>query len=406
MPPMKKSLILLIVFLSGAVLFAPACSTANETSSPSPVTPTTAPSLIPNTSQASTSAHPTPLSTPSPSATPLPSPTPSPSSTYTTIPFLPADLAVIGPQNASRLNPVAVLPAQGASVVSFSSDHRLIAAGFFINNSIKIWELASGRELFTLSGHTDPRIISYLAFSPDSARLASGAQGWDAPNDSLILWNTGTGRELQRFTGVLGAISPDWFMVALAQREQKQGVNLVLSDLVSGKEIYSLKAPGDVYDVCFSPDGKLVAAKMYNVFQDLFSFWSVDSGRLKHTQYDWLEFSFSPDGRFIGALLKTGSGSDKGELNIFDAKTFKWIKTVAKDADALWYTYPAFSPDGQVLTASFGDHSTLWDTQTWKELTSLPASGPTGFAFSQDGLILTTFSRSDPVQLWGILEGQ
>ena len=192
---------------------------------------------------------------------------------------------------------------------------------------------------------------------------------------------------MQRFSGVLGAISPDWSLAALTRREEGQGVTLVLSELASGKEIHTLQAPGDIYGVTFSPEGQRVAANMYNVFQDLFSFWSVDSGQLDRTLYDWVGFSYSPDGRFIAALLETGSGSEKGELNIFDATTFKWIKTLAKDADALWYAYPAFSPDGQVLAASFGNDVILWDTQTWKELASLPASSPTGFAFSPDGRI-------------------
>jgi WD40 repeat protein len=291
-------------------------------------------------------------------------------------------------------------------VVTFSPDNRLVAAGFFRSNQVKIWDLASGQELLTLSGHVDPRIISYLAFSPDGSRLASGAQGWDAPNDSLILWDAATGRELQRFDGVLGAISPDFNLVALTRREQGQQVTLILYDLDSGEEVHTLEAPSDIYGVSFSPQGQQVAAKMYHVFQDLFSFWSVENGRLDRTLYDWLGFSYSPDGRFIAALLNTGSGSEKGELNIFDAATFKWIKTLSKDADSLWYAYPAFSPDGQVLAASTGDSVTLWDTQTWKHLASLPASGPTGLTFSPDGRILTTYTQSGPVQLWGVVGEQ
>ncbi|MGB7117611.1 MAG: hypothetical protein WBD56_15835, partial [Anaerolineales bacterium] len=257
-----------------------------------------------------------------------------------------------------------------------------------------------------LSGHADPRIISYLTFSPDGSSLASGAQGWDVQNDSLILWDTGTGRELQRFSGVLGAISPDWRLAALTRRKQDQGVTLILSDLTSGKVIHNLKAPGDIYGVSFSPQGQRVAARMPNVYQDLFSFWLVDSGQLDLTMYDWIGYSFSPDGRFIAALLENGSGSDKGELNIFDGDTFRWIKTLAKDADSFWYVYPVFSPDGQVLSASFGDHVILWETQDWKELASLPASSHSGLAFSPDGRILTTFTHSGLVQLWGVVGGQ
>ena len=325
--------------------------------------------------------------------------------TSTSAPFLPANLTVISPQNASKLKPVAVLPEQGGSVVAYSPDSRLVAAGMFGSNHIKIWDLASGQELFTLSGHVDPRIISYLTFSPDGSSLASGAQGWYAQNDSLILWDTGTGRELQRFSGVLGAISPDWRLAALTRREQDQGVTLILSDLTSGKVIHNLKAPRDIYGVSFSPQGEHVAARMPDVYQDLFSFWLVDSGQLDLTMYDWVGYSFSPDGRFIAALLDNGS-SDKGELNIFDGDTFRWIKTLAKDVDSLWYVNPAFSPDGQVLAASFGDQVVLWETQDWKELASLPASSHTGLIFSPDGRILTTYTYSGLVQLWGVMGGQ
>jgi len=401
---MKKNRILLIAFLFSATFTGQACNTASKPVDIPPVLQSTISSPVPSSSPLPISPTSTPL--PAPTTPPQPTPTLRLPPTPTNAPFLQADLAIISPQNTSELRQVAVLPENGASVVAYSPDSRRMAAGFFRTNQVKIWDLASGQEQLALSGHVKPRIISYLAFSPDGTRLASGAQGWDAPNDSLILWDTSTGRELQRYSGVLGAVSPDWSLVALTQREQDQEVTLVLSDLASGDEIHTLKAPGDIYGVSFSPQGDQVAGKMYHVYQDLFSFWSVDSGRLDRTLYNWVGFSYSPDGRFIAALVETGSGSNKGELNIFDAATFKWIKTLAKDVDALWFTSPAFSPDGQVVAASLGGHATFWDMQTGKELASLPASGPTGMAFSPDGRILTTYSQSGPVQLWGVAGGE
>ena len=404
---MKKNRILIIAFLFGAIIPSLACKLARETIPTPPGAQNTTPSPLSTASPAPTFPSSTPL--PTPTATPLPTSLPSASPlapTRTSTPLLPTDLVIISPQNVSKLKPLAVLSEQGTSVVTYSSDSRRVAAGLFATNNINIWDLASGKELFTLSGHVNPRIISCLAFSPDGSQLASGAQGWDAPNDSLILWDAATGRELQRFSGVLGAISPDWRLIALTQREQDQGGTLVLSDLASSQKIHAMKAQGDIYGVSFSPRGQQVAAKMYNVFQDLFSFWSLDSGQLDRTLYDWVGFSYSPDGRFIAALLDTGAGSDKGALNIFDAATFKWIKTLAKDADSLWYTYPAFSPDGQILAASIGDKVFLWETQDWKKLASLPASRPCGLAFSPDGRILTTYPQSGTVQLWGVVEGQ
>jgi WD40 repeat protein len=397
---MKKSHILLIAFLFGGTFPGLGCTTGSQPTNPPPVLPSAIPSPIPSPSPVPVIPTSTPL--PAPPATLQPTLTLPAASTPTSLPFLPASLEVITPQNASELSRVAVLPEDGASVVAFSPDNRWMAAGIFRTNQIKIWDLASGQEQLILGGHVDPRIISYLAFSPDGSKLASAAQGWDALNDSLILWDASNGRELHRYNGVLGAVSPDWKLVALTQRESDQPVTLILSDLSSGKEIHTLQAPGDIYGVSFSPQGDQVAAKMYHVYQDLFSFWSVDSGRLDRTLYNWVGFSYSPDGKFIAALVETGSGSGKGELNIFDAATFKWIKTLAKEADALWYTFPAFSPDGQVVAASFGDHVTVWDVQTGKELVSLQVSGPAGEAFSPDGKLLTTYPQSGSVQLWGV----
>lgn len=399
---MGKKRLLLLTFLFGAILSCQACNTVREPA------PTLSPSPLPTASPTPTS--PTPTSpTPVNTSTPLPTqqPTASPiAPTQTSAPFLPENLAIISPDNASMLEPVAVLPEPGASVIAFSPESLLVAAGIFKTNQIKIWDLTNGKELLSLGGHVGTRAISYLTFSPNGSRLVSGAQAWDIEDDSLIIWDASSGRKLQRFDGVLGAISPDWRLVALTRREQGKETTLILSELASGSEIYTLKAPSDIYEVSFSPQGKRIAANMFSVYQDLFSFWSVETGQLDRTIYDWEGFSNSPDGRFIAALVAPPSAAEKGKLNVFDATTFKWIKTLREDPDNLWYTFPAFSPDGQVLAASFGDHVTLWDTQTWKELVSLPTSDETGVAFSPDGRIFTTYTFYDQAQLWGVVGGQ
>ena len=403
---MKKCYTLLIAFFSITVTSSLACNPAVETIQSLPDVQST-PTLPTKAKPSPSSTSSTPI--PAPSATLIPTdlPTASPlAPTSTRTPYLPADLVRINPQNVLKLEPVAVLPEQGASVVAYSPDSQRIAAGLFSTNNIKIWDLTSGQELLTLIGHVDPRIIRYLAYSPDGLTLASGAQGWYAENDSLILWDAVTGSELERFDGVLGAISPNWRTIALSQREQEESTTLILSDLATGDMVHTLEAPNDIYEVSFSPTGQQVAAFMADVIQDLVSFWSVDNGRLERTLYDWLGFSFSPDGQFIAALVKTSPDTDKGELNIFDAITFKWIKTVAKDTDTYWYVVPAFSPDGQILAASSGDRVILWETQSWQEVASFPASEPTGLVFSPDGTILTTYTHSGPVQLWGVVEGQ
>ena len=406
-PPLAYYFTLAILCLLYGLLLATCSAPPSPMPTNSATTSKTTPRRTPTPGQTATLP---PKSTPQPAltATPLPTSLPSatslPTTTRTIAPFLPSNLAIISPQNAPQLKRVAVLPEQSASVVAYSPDSRRVAAGFFVTNQVK--NLGSRQRAgavhpqraYRPTHHFLPGLLS--RWLEAGLRRAGMGHAERQPHPVGRRHRPRAAALQRRLGSHLTRLAPG----SAHPPEQGQGVTLILSELASGKEIHTLKAPGDIYGVTFSPNGQHVAAKMYNVFQDLFSFWSVDSGQLDRTLYDWAGFSYSPDDRFIAALLETGSGVDKGELNIFAAVSFKWIKTLGKEADTLWYAYPTFSPDGQVLAASFGDHVILWDTQAWKELASLPISSPTGFAFSPDGRILTTYTLSGMVQLWGVVE--
>ena len=175
-------------------------------------------------------------------------------------------------------------------------------------------------------------------------------------------------------------------------------------DLERDEILFELPARSDIYGFTFSPDGTLAAGKMFAVYQDLFTFWDVLNGREVRTLFDWRNFSYSPDGRFIAAVLDTGSDPDSGELTVFDATSWKNLKTLGGGADRFWYTLPAFSPDGRLLAASFGDQIRLWDTETWELLTTLPMPAVVGLVFSPDGRLLAAYSQKHPVKLLGVLQ--
>ncbi|HZO91743.1 MAG TPA: WD40 repeat domain-containing protein [Chthonomonadaceae bacterium] len=60
----------------------------------------------------------------------------------------------------------------GVNAVAFSPDSKRIVTGDY-DNTVKVWDANSGRELLTLKGHTGP--VDSVAFSPDGKRIVTGS---------------------------------------------------------------------------------------------------------------------------------------------------------------------------------------------------------------------------------------
>src|SRR6266850_4137982 len=88
--------------------------------------------------------------------------------------------------------------AMSVEAMAFSPDGKWLASGS-VDNTVRLWEVATSREVRTLSGHT--KAVKVVAFSSDGRLLASGSI-----DDTTRLWNLDTGRELQRLQGC-GSVS-------------------------------------------------------------------------------------------------------------------------------------------------------------------------------------------------------
>jgi WD40 repeat protein len=118
------------------------------------------------------------------------------------------------------------------------------------HEKVDLYDLATGRNVATLNGHTDE--VSGLMFSPDGKALASGS--WDG---TAIIWDLPSRKErpggpkgLKGSVGV--AYSPDGGTLLVTSGEQKE---ITLCDGATGRKVASVEKPGRFW-WAFSTDGK------------------------------------------------------------------------------------------------------------------------------------------------------
>jgi roadblock/LC7 domain-containing protein len=138
------------------------------------------------------------------------------------------------------------------TAVAFSPDGQLVASASD-DNTVRLWEVATGTRCSTLDGHSD--YVSAVAFSPDGQLVASVS--WD---NTVRLWEAATGTCCSTLEGH--------------------------SD--------------DVRAVAFSPDGQQVASASWDKTVRL---WEVATGTCRSTHGSPSEYityiDFSPDGQVL-----------------------------------------------------------------------------------------------------------
>lgn len=128
----------------------------------------------------------------------------------------------------------ATLPDPGwkDAVLAASPNGRLVAVP--TGETIRVWDLATLKELSVLRGHTGT--IGALAFAPDGRRLASVGK-----DRTVRVWDAAAGQELAVYRGHkadlrLAAFSPDGLRLATADRAG----NVVVWDATAGQESWTL----------------------------------------------------------------------------------------------------------------------------------------------------------------------
>ena len=316
------------------------------------------------------------------------------------------------------------------SVLAVDADGNVGATSFVI-------EEISPDSFATLEGHTD--LVSSVAFSPDSATLASAAR------DGVVLWDVETRKEVARLAGPSRSVSfsREGKVLAMgslrstklwdpASRETTATIDepgrflrsMVLSsdgttlatggsagkiklwDVTTRENTATLKGHiGGVNSVVFSRDGATLASGSEDGTVKLWHVASQENTATLEKHTDFVQsVAISPDGKLLA------SASSDGTALLWNIEGRRYIAIVGRSQRDI--TSVAFSPDGSLLAVStlessesMGSTVRLWDTVKHERIAAFGHRDVIWtVAISPDGKLLAAGSAGGAIALWDIAQ--
>lgn len=298
------------------------------------------------------------------------------------------------------------------SAVAYSPDGQVVASASD-DSTVKLWS-TNGILLRTLSVH--PCQATAMAFSPDGTKLAVGAYRgltFDGGRGTVTVWQSPDGWQpsssislLRVTTSHLGkvnalAFSADSARLASGGAEGSNVVQQVSNGATLGRmAAYDTSVgPASVLSLAFSSSGLLASGCEDHTIR----FWNSSLSQVwNNTAHasNVTSVVFSPDASMLA------SGSLDGTIRLWSTLNGSMIRPFMGHTEGV--NAVAFSPDGTTLGSGSYDHTArLWNVSNGSSLATLAGHSDTVTAvgFSPDGAALVSGSWDNSVRIWSVPTG-
>ncbi len=279
-----------------------------------------------------------------------------------------------------------------AVTVTPDPDGRYVISGSY-DQTLKMWELASGRELHTMKGHA--RWVRAITITSDGRYAISGSGDW-----SLKVWDLANGQEVCTFEGHSAevtsvVVTPDGLHVISASRDQ----TLKMWELKSGQAVHTLRWHHHwVTAATITPDGYYI---IFGFTDNTLRMWELANWRelrvLEGHRGSVTAVTVTPNGRYII------SGASDDTLKVWKLESGQAVQTLEGHSDSI--TAVVVTPDGHRVISGSDDHTlNVWELERGREVSVLEghSNRVTAIIVTPDGRYVITGSDDNTLKVWGL----